>query len=449
MRETIPKQLPIVPNPVKHTYATEIKEISRILDGLPTLIEAVAKDLARGVRFPLLGRRGLSAEQVLRAAIWQRSFGLTFEELAFQVADSGTARAFCRMDLSVEPKKSALQRDVSRIRPETWEAINRAVVLVAQAEGIEAGNRARVDSTAMASHIEQPTDSGLLNDGVRVLARLMGRVQEFVPGYRFSKHDRAAKRRMRAIHDARGKDNKLGPYEDLLRLTQRTVWSAQRAIVMLRKPDGNRDVDGADKLANEIDRVVGLVKRVLDQTRRRVLDGESVPATEKLVSLFETHADIIRKDHRETTYGHKVFLTVGEKLITDCFLPRGNPADATLAIDLIQRQQQILGSPPRDVAMDGGFASKDNLAAIKALGVENVCFSKGRGLTVDQMVDGPATYRTLRGFRAGIESFIGFLKGCMGLARCFWRGFQGFQRYVWSTVVTANLLTIARLHLTG
>jgi IS5 family transposase len=176
-----------------------------------------------------------------------------------------------------------------------------------------------------------------------------------------------------------------------------------------------------------------------------VLHGESVPAPEKLVSLFETHTDVIVKDRRDTYYGHKIFLTGGASgLILDCVIPKGNPADSTWTVPMLRRQGALFGRPPRQASFDGGFASADNLAAAKALPVRDVCFSKKRGLAVLEMVKSSWVYRKLRDFRAGIESGISLLKRVFGLARCIWKGAVGFHAYVRTAVLAANLLTLAR-----
>ncbi len=184
---------------------------------------------------------------------------------------------------------------------------------------------------------------------------------------------------------------------------------------------------------------------MIDQTRRRVLEGEQVPASEKLVSLFEPHTDIIVKDRRDTLYGHKVFVTAGASgLILDCVVEAGNPADATMALPMLERQDALYGRPPRQAAMDGGFASKENLKDAKALGVEDMCFQKKRGLKVSEMTRSSWVYKRLRDFRAGIEGLISFLKRAFGLDRCTWRGAESFATYVQASVLAANLLTLAR-----
>ena len=118
--------------------------------------------------------------------------------------------------------------------------------------------------------------------------------------------------------------------------------------------------------------------------------------------------------------------------------------DSTLAVDMVHRQADLYGRVPKQTALDGGFASKKNLSEIKDLGVEDVMFSKRRGLEIPDMVRSTWVYRRLRNFRAGIEGGISFLKRCFGLRRCAWRGLSSFKSYAWASVITANLLVLAR-----
>jgi len=91
-----------------------------------------------------------------------------------------------------------------------------------------------------------------------------------------------------------------------------------------------------------------------------------------------------------------------------------------------------------------GFASRENVKKIKAMGVKDVCFSKGRGMAITDMVKSSWVYKRLRRFRAGVEGVISFLKRVFGLDRCMWRGLAGFESYAWASVVSCNLLVIAR-----
>jgi IS5 family transposase len=189
-----------------------------------------------------------------------------------------------------------------------------------------------------------------------------------------------------------------------------------------------------------------LTERIIAQAERRVLGGEAVPAGEKLVSLFETHADIIVKGGRDVHYGHKLNLATGRSgLILDVVVEAGNPADAERFLPMLERHIALHGAPPRQTASDGGYASLDNLKQAKALGVHDVAFHKKRGLTIEDMVKSRWVYRKLRNFRAGVEANISCLKRAFGLARCTWRGLAHFKAYVWSSVVAYNLTLVARL----
>ena len=192
-----------------------------------------------------------------------------------------------------------------------------------------------------------------------------------------------------------------------------------------------------------------LVERIIRQSERRVLAGEPVPADEKVVSLFEEHADIIVKGSRDTEYGHKLNLTTGRSgMILDLVIEAGNPADSDRLLPMLARHVAFYGQAPRQAAADGGFATRNNLATAKAWGVCDMAFHKKAGLRIEDMVRSKWVYRKLRNFRAGIEAGISCLKRAYGLARCTWRGLDHFKAYVWSSVVAYNLVLFTRLKAT-
>jgi IS5 family transposase len=227
-------------------------------------------------------------------------------------------------------------------------------------------------------------------------------------------------------------------YKDLLKVTHKTVRAAERAAQELAEK-------GALRIAAQLQHFLPLVKRVIDQAERRVLRGESVSAAEKVVSIFEPHTDIIRKDRRDTYYGHKVTLSTGRSgMVLDLVVEKGNPADSTLAVRSAERHAALLGAPPERAAFDGGFASKANLEALQSAGTREACFSKPAGVPVDKMTSTPPIRRVLKRFRAGIEATVSFLKRSFGLSRCTWTGLPRFRAYAWCSTVAHNLLVLAR-----
>ena len=441
MRKNIQHQRPIVYPYIDHEHAEELRAIDTILDRLPLVDDLVYEDLVRDLDDPENGRPGLTGSQVLRLLILKQMNGFSYQELAFHLADSRCYRAFCGFGIDESsPSRAALQANIKKIRPETLETINRLLLVAASVDGIEHGRKIRIDSTVVSANIHDPSDSSLLWDCVRVLTRLLGRGQA-ATGLPIVNHTRRAKRRALGIRNTGSASKRKTLYRDLLKVSVKTVRMAERMAAALV----NVGSDQAMKLATEMMHYVPLAERVINQTERRILNGEKVPAGEKIVSIFEDHADVIVKDRRETYFGHKVFLTTGVSgLFLDCVIEMGNPTDSSLAVEMIERQGRLYERPPRQAAFDGGFASKDNLREIKSLGVSDVAFSKKRGLKVLEMVKSTWVYKRLRNFRAGVEGMISFLKRSFGLGRCTWRTLESFRSYVWGSVVSANLLIMAR-----
>jgi IS5 family transposase len=321
-------------------------------------------------------------------------------------------------------------------------------VHIAHRACIEKGRKARVDCTVVESNIHPPSDSELLYDCVRVLTRLMCRARDLLgPTVVFGNRTRRAKRRRLGVLNAKDKHQRRIVYRDLVKVTEETYRSARRIVEQLEASVMSEPVKRAraEGVAADFKHFLILTEKVINQTRRRVIDEERVPAEEKVVSIFEEHTDIIRKDRRETLYGHKVCLTGGSSsMILDCVILDGNPADSTLAETMIDRQVELYERAPRQVAYDGAFSSKANLEAIKGKGVEDVAFSKAHGFTVTDMAKSSWVYKRLWRFRCGIEGVISFLKRVFGLDRCTWRSLPSFKSYVWTSIITCNLLVMAR-----
>ncbi|HEY5409164.1 MAG TPA: ISNCY family transposase [Caulobacteraceae bacterium] len=426
-----------------HEIGRELKAMSMWLDEHPAVLAPVAEDLRRdGVKET--GRRGLPAESVLRCALLKQHRQLSYEELAFHLEDSASFRAFARLPLSWTPKKSVLHKTISAIRAETWEAINRAVLGSARQEKIEPGDVIRLDSTVTDALIHEPSDSSLLWDAVRVMARMMKAAGTLAGGADIAWRDRrrAAKRRAYAIQFTRGRPRRVQQYRELIEITRSMLACVDVAASRL----GLVASPTAELWRAALAHHRPLIERIISQSERRVLRGEVVPAAEKIVSLFEPHADIIVKGGRDTQYGHKLNLVAGKSgLILDLVIETGNPADSERFLPMLERHIAFYGRAPRQAAADGGYANGHNLQQAKARGVRDMAFHKKAGLNVEDMVRSRWVYRKLRNFRAGIEAGISCLKRAYGLARCTWRGLAHFKAYVWSCVVAYNLALFTRL----
>lgn len=452
MRQIYQKQLPIIEPCGDHKISKQLDMISIVLDDHPIIAEQAFEDLVKADINCKAGRKSLSANQVMRAAILCRLFKCSYRELVFRLSDSVAARRFVRLAFDTQPGKSSLQQDIKSLKAETWELINRVLIGYALDIKVEKGKKIRTDTTVIESNIHHPTDSCLLVDCIKSTSRLLEQLSVALPALHleFVVNIRRAKKRNMEITNPSGRKGvekkRKKAYKDLIKITRKTYGYGHDALISLQRFKGTQDEEAIAQLfIIKLEPLLPLVNKVIDQTYRRVVLSETVPVKDKVVSIFEEHTDIIVKDRRDTLFGHKFCLTTGtSSLIIDAVIEEGNPSDSTLVERTINRVIDVLGHIPKAYALDGGFTSRDNVKIVKDAGVKNVCFHKKKGIEVKDMASSPAIFKKLKKFRAGIEGVISALKRELGLSRAMWKGLDGFNKYVWSGIVAFNLSIIGK-----
>ena len=426
----------------QHETGQQLKAISRILDDNPSILDLAGACLTDDNKKDT-GRKGLTVDSVVRAALLKQMMGLSYQELSFYLEDSVSYNNFARIEGQEGLSSSSLQASIKRIDAGTWEQINRLLLLDTKNKGIEQGRMVRIDSTVTETNIHDPTDSQLIWDCVRVSVRLLKGIQACVtPGsFHFCDRSRATKRKAYEIAFKRGR-NKVRLYKALLKLMAETHGYLDEGLSC--QANCIAPVQYI-LLEQQVRDLLPLIDRVASQTERRVLRGETVPAKDKIVSIFEPDTDIIVKGGRDVQYGHKLNITTGKSgMVLDVVVEEGNPNDAARLLPMLTRVEEIYGQAPRQAAADGCYGSQDNLAKAKAMGVKDMAFNKKRGLKVEDMVKSEWVYKKLTKFRAGVEGNISCLKRRFGLSRCLWKGVEGFKSFVWSSCVSYNLLLLAR-----
>jgi IS5 family transposase len=434
-----------------------LQAISNFIDQHGNLVEKVRRDLNRGLKNPKTGRNGLTAQQVIRSLTLMRVKNWDYRELRERIADGYTLRRFTHFFSDRVPKHDAFNRSFNRLTPATMEAVNDMVVKAAVDLGLENGEKLRVDTTAVETDIHYPTDSTLLWDTVRVVTRLVGQLDDLlpdgVPG--FTNRTRSARRRMLEIQRlaARERNQQLVPkYRELIRTTGQVV---ENARVVLKKTEGIRSIDLMTDIAinaarKAIDHYCGLGDQVIDQARRRVLDGEQVPNEQKLFSIFETHTDLIKRGKilKPVEFGHKVFIAESAKgLITQYRVLNGNPSDDVHVPSSLKRHQETFGEAPTVYSGDRGFFSRGNIQECKDEGVDLVCIPQrgGKKTPGQKAFEKSPAFKNAQKFRAGIEGRISVLFRGRGMKRCLAEGREHFELLVGAAVLANNLMVIARL----
>jgi IS5 family transposase len=286
----------------------------------------------------------------------RRLYDWSFEATERNVSDSLLLRQFCRLYLEAAPDDTTLIRWAKLIGPETLGCLNERVVLLAFERKVTRGRKLRTDATVVETNICHPTDSGLLNDGIRVLGRLMGKAKEILgtSGEVFRNRSRSAKRLGRSTAEGarrRGEEAKeasKAAYERLIGLAGASLKQASKVQQMLRSQAEAHL--GGGRLADELERFEGLLERVVEQSGRRILKGESLAAGEKLVSLFEEHTAIIArgKAAKQIEFGRKVWLSEVEGgIITGYQVLEGNPSDDKQLLPSLENHQRLFSGVRR------------------------------------------------------------------------------------------------------
>ncbi len=130
--------------------------------------------------------------------------------------------------------------------------------------------------------------------------------------------------------------------------------------------------------------------------------------------------------------------------IRDGAIEKGNPGDVDRFIPVIQGHLETFGQVPATTVSDGCYASLDNVDEGRALGISRVVFHKKRGISYLDMGVKKKTFKRLRDFRAGIEGNISELKRVFGASKAMWKGLDGFKAFVWSSVISYNLVRLAK-----
>ena len=375
-----------------------LEAISGFLDTQHEMVERVRRDLVRGLKKPARGRRGLTARQVLRSLVLMRVKNWDYRELRERIADGLTLRQFTDFYCDQVPKHDAFNRGVNRLTPQTLKAVNELVVQVAVALGLEDGAKLRVDTTVVETDIHHPTDNTLLWDVVRVVTRLIGRLAKALEMRRikgFRDRRRSAHRRMYEIQRMTTKQRQgagsrqTARYRELIGIAEEVVANARIALEKTAKMRG-KDLLAAmttDAIRDEIEHYCGLGARVINQARRRVLEGEQVPNAEKIYSIFEPHTDLIKRGKVRTPveFGHKVFLAESAKgLITQYEVLKGNPSDEVHVAPSLKCHRRAFRRAPELYGADRGFFSEQNVTACVQGAIKTVCIPQRGGSKTPQ-----------------------------------------------------------------
>ena len=433
-----------------------LAKIDRYLED-EKLYQLIKRDLAK--RWPKTletGRNSTPVEAVLRMLVVRRLYNYSYEETVQAVSDSLVLRQFCRVYLQKVPVDTTLIRLANVIQPKTLEQFNERITQLAMQHKVTKGRKLRTDGTVVETHIHAPSDSRQLADSVRVLARTLVRAKTVLRTGRqkickqFQDFTQTARQIARQIGETLSQRTEAAreagkqKYQELLEMTEKTVeWAVQTEAQLSGQAQPQ-----AKQLRDTLATFMTRAQQVIDQAVRRVLQGEKVPAHEKVVSIFEPHTDIIRrgKESRPVEYGHKVWLNeVDGGIISHYRILQGNPPDEFQWKPSLKAHLATFKEPPQQASADRGVYSEPNETLAQDLGVRHVILPKP-GYRSKQRLKHEHRPWFVKGrkWHAGVEGRISVLKRAHGLARCLAHGLLGFQGWIGWAVIAGNLAVMGR-----
>ena len=429
---------------VVRDYRARYRAISQVLEDNPEILSAVHKDLLKLSEGDAAGREGdYTSENILRALIVQHLEGLPFREAVIRIGSDPFLQDFLRMRKRAVMDFTFLDKCFLVIRPQTWRRVNELLGQYGVAEEMVGTNVIRTDTTVVESNIHYPTDASLLWDTWRVASRLLTQAREIFSGscpHRF--HDRKIKRLY--LYVTRYMPSKSESRQRKVKAAFRTLIERTEWIVAIAGEFCAQAAAGKNSslaaVALELKAYVPSMKTIVATARRAQIEGETVPASDRVFSLFEQHTELIKRGRREkpVEFGHKVLLcqTI-EKFITDYEVYEKQLADCDLTESVIQRHEKLFGTRPEVLAADKGFCPAEAKFKELAEQVDTLAIPRRMRDFVDKVL------AHWQAFRAGIEGTISGLKRAFRLIRCFFRGFRSFSAAVGLGVFCHNLIVLA------
>jgi IS5 family transposase len=419
------------------------------------LFQQVKGDLSQRYAKTLkTGRSSTPVEVIVRMLAVKHLYNLSYEQTEHQVRDSLVLRHFCRVYFEQVPDDTTLMRWANQLQPETLVAFNERLAQLAQQLRVTQGRKLRTDGTVVETNVAYPSDSKLLADGVRVLGRTLKRMRTALgdsasaAASLFRDRRRSARQVARTIQQAARRRGETAivemqqNYQHLVSIAQATVAQVKHVLERFPSEHPQPIQQGIQTLLTFLPRV----EQVIEQTIRRVFDHESVPASEKIVSLFEPHTCIIRRQKagKETEFGRKVWLDEVEGgIVTHWSILDGNPPDETQWPPALDRHRCLFGKPPHQASGDRGLYSPSNEALAQRQGVQRIILPKpGHKSDARRQHEAQPWFRRGRRFHIGVEGRISVLKRKHGLDRCRNHGEDGFHRWVGWGVIANNLTKI-------
>ncbi len=434
---------------LKHIYSQpEVRD---------SILDAVAEDV-NGTSSANRGRKGMDYWQILVLAAVRLGCNLDYDKLQDLAEQHRALRQIMGIgdwDQQTTFDWRRIRDNITQVRPGTIERINHLIVAEGHRLVPEASQTVRADSFVAETEIHYPTESSLIRDGLRKVLELSVALAAVVgmSGWRQHKHlykkTKGLARRIDRIASRKGsgyQERLKGPYRELLGLVETITARVEK----LRENVLNSALSNVEALALD-GQLKGFLERTLQVShtaRRRILQGEKVPNSEKLFSIFEPHTQLYKrgKAGQPVQFGRQVLIYEdGAGFIAQAYLMPRDADDRDVVIEQTRNLQERLNGSIQRASFDRGFHSPENQRQLDLL-IPHPCLPKpGVRQAAAQQAQATVEFRRARQRHSGIESAIHGLQSGNGMARCRDRTEQGFSRYLQLGVLGRNLHVLGKI----
>ena len=351
-----------------------------------------------------------------------------------------------------------IEDNLIKLRPETLDKINKLIVRAGHELEPQAIECVRCDTFVVETNIHYPTESSLIEDGLRKVVTLAVRLarEQGLPGWRQDKHWlRKVKKLAAEIGRASRAKNQAGQtrvragYQELLRVAAELVHRGRETAAALQAPENWSVLDPTgDAGVKELLHYLDLTAQVCDTAQRRVLAGETVPNEEKIFSIFEPHTELIKRGKQPVPiqFGHNVLLVEDAAgFVVDYRVVANGVLDQDLVVPVMKQLQKRFDGRIKSASFDRAFHTPENQQALAEIVTTPCIPTKGEEKGRQQQQEGTVAFRQARQRHPGVESAIGALQAGNGMKRCRDRSKPGYDRYVALGILGRNLHTLGKL----
>lgn len=434
---------------VVEEYRAKYEAISRILEKNPEVIALAHRDWSNALSVSSGGRRsGYTSEQMLRAVVVMFVEQDSYRDVVVRIENSEFLRHFVGLGPKPMMDYTFLSRAFGSLSEETWQVMNKALSEYARKEDKITGEKLRLDTTVYETNIHYPTDSSLLWDSFRTLAKLLKKLQKELPELEFRHRYHLKKVKKLSSFIARNGGSKNNSRRRKVKSVYRTLIRRVRWIVGVAE-EMLEVLTGENAHGKSLRHYIPLVKRIIDQAEKRVFEGIIVPASQKVYSLFEEHTELLKrgKARKPIEFGHKVLIAqTGEKFIHHYEVLPTQREDSQLLHPTLNAHQRLFAAGPDVLATDKGFyKSMDQIDKLEQAIATVSIGKKGRRSQEQQARERTKSFVAGQRFRAGCEGSISVLKRGFNLGLCLFKGFKHYAASVGCAVFCHNLILLTRL----